>query len=256
MRADNRGEGGILALTALVSRGLEQHDAAALVAGRLRHLRRGDVLRRRHDHAGDLGAGRGRGPRDHHAAAAPVHRAGHARDHRRAVRDPEARHGERRRAVRAGDVRCGSSCSRCWACCRSRSNPAVLAALNPALRGRASSSASPLLAFLALGAVVLAVTGHRGALRRHGPLRRARRSAARGSSSCAGAGAQLLRPGRAAARRPGGDQEPVLPARAAVGADPAGGPRDLRGGHRVAGGDLGRLLAHARRRSRWATARA
>ena len=30
--------------------------APALVARRLRHLRRGDVLRRRHDHAGDLGA--------------------------------------------------------------------------------------------------------------------------------------------------------------------------------------------------------
>ncbi len=61
MRADNRGEGGILALTALVAQGLDRHEPPALVAGRLRHLRRGDVLRRRDDHAGDLGARRGRG---------------------------------------------------------------------------------------------------------------------------------------------------------------------------------------------------
>ena len=72
MRADNRGEGGILALTALVSRGLERQRAAPLVARRLRHLRRGDVLRRRHDHAGDLGACRGRGPRGRRAGAASV----------------------------------------------------------------------------------------------------------------------------------------------------------------------------------------
>ena len=93
MRADNHGEGGILALTALVSRGLDRHDAAPVVAGRLRHLRRRDVLRRRHDHAGDLGAVRRRGPRRSsrpalHPFVVPVD----ARHHRRAVRDPEARH--------------------------------------------------------------------------------------------------------------------------------------------------------------------
>ena len=47
MRADNRGEGGILALTALVSRGTENQARAALVARRAGHLRRGAVLRRR-----------------------------------------------------------------------------------------------------------------------------------------------------------------------------------------------------------------
>ena len=58
--------------------------------------------------------------------------------------------------------------------------------------------------------------------------------------------AQLLRAGRAAARRSGRDQEPVLPAGAAVGAHSARDPRDLRGGDRLAGGDLGRVLADAR----------
>ena len=76
MRADNRGEGGILALTALVSRGLERHERRRWwlvgfgIFGAAMFYGDGD------DHAGDLGARRGRGPRDHHAGAAPVHRAG------------------------------------------------------------------------------------------------------------------------------------------------------------------------------------
>ena len=41
----------------------------------------------------------------------------------------------------------------------------------------------------------------------------------------------------------------------AVGAAAAGDARHLRDGDRLAGGDLGRVLAHPRRRSRWATAR-
>ena len=77
MRADNRGEGGIMALTALASRGLE-NSTHAVVGGRTRHLRRRDVLRRRHDHAGDLGALRGRGSRDHRAGADTLCRAAHA----------------------------------------------------------------------------------------------------------------------------------------------------------------------------------
>ena len=73
----------------------------ALVARRLRHLRRGDVLRRRDDHARDLGARRRRGAGGDRAGHERVHRAGRRRDHDRAVRDPEARHGVGREAVRA-----------------------------------------------------------------------------------------------------------------------------------------------------------
>jgi KUP system potassium uptake protein len=55
MRADNNGEGGVLALMALALR-----RAAALAHGQadhdVRHLRRLHVLRRRGDHAGHLGA--------------------------------------------------------------------------------------------------------------------------------------------------------------------------------------------------------
>jgi K+ transporter len=67
MRADNRGEGGILALTALVSRGLGNRGRRRWWLGRASASSARHVLRRRDDHAGDLGAGRGRGARDHRA---------------------------------------------------------------------------------------------------------------------------------------------------------------------------------------------
>ena len=60
MRADNRGEGGILALMALAQRvSVGTRMRNTLGAGR--HRRRLPVLRRRRDHAGDLGAVGGRG---------------------------------------------------------------------------------------------------------------------------------------------------------------------------------------------------
>ena len=115
----------------------------------------------------------------------------------------------------------------------------------------------PLAAFLALGAVVLAVTGtealyadmgHFGA----SPIRRAWLFFV-----MPGARAQLLRPGRAASSpTPTAIKNPfylLAPSWALI---PLRRARDLRDGHRLAGGDLGRVLAHARRRSRWATARA
>ena len=63
MRADNNGEGGIMALITLLrrwtgTRGTAHRD----VARRARTVRRRTVLRRQHDHAGDLGAVRRRGP--------------------------------------------------------------------------------------------------------------------------------------------------------------------------------------------------
>jgi hypothetical protein len=62
LRADNRGEGGGLALTALAAQAVAgrprlRHGAAAAGRGR-RHA----VLRRQHHHAGDLGAGCDGGP--------------------------------------------------------------------------------------------------------------------------------------------------------------------------------------------------
>ena len=59
MRADNKGEGGVLSLMALAQRAIGRRTHADLLPGR---DRRGAVLRRRDDHAGDLGALGGRGP--------------------------------------------------------------------------------------------------------------------------------------------------------------------------------------------------
>ncbi len=62
MEADNRGEGGIMALLALL-RPRRRHGAVLPVPDRHRPVRRGAALRRRRHHAGDLGPRRGRGHR-------------------------------------------------------------------------------------------------------------------------------------------------------------------------------------------------
>ena len=72
MRAHNRGDGGIMALTALIRR---RRVAARRGAGDARHLRRRPVLRRRDDHAGDLGHLRCRGHERGHAEPRPPRRA-------------------------------------------------------------------------------------------------------------------------------------------------------------------------------------
>ena len=62
LRADNRGEGGIMALTALAAQaagGTPRRRTLPAAAG---PVRRRAVLRRQRDHAGDVGAERGRGP--------------------------------------------------------------------------------------------------------------------------------------------------------------------------------------------------
>ena len=71
MRADNDGEGGIMALIALVEGApLRGRRAKAVLIG-ARHVRRRALLRRRDDHAGDLGAlgGRGGGGRRRRASS-------------------------------------------------------------------------------------------------------------------------------------------------------------------------------------------
>ena len=83
----------------------------------------------------------------------------------------------------------------------------------------------------------------RGALRGHGALRPAADPARVVRHRPARASAQLLRSGRAAARRPRRGGQPVLPAGPRVGALPDGRARHLGHRDRVAGGDLGRLLA-------------
>ena len=62
LRADNNGEGGLIAMLALASQAVKEHADAAPASALRRHLRHRDPLRRRRHHAGDFGARRGRGP--------------------------------------------------------------------------------------------------------------------------------------------------------------------------------------------------
>ena len=73
LRADNRGEGGTLALMALAQRAFEQEHRRRRI---LRHHQRGAVLWRRNDHAGTVGAVRDRGAQSRHPSRRSLYRAG------------------------------------------------------------------------------------------------------------------------------------------------------------------------------------
>ena len=263
MRADNRGEGGILALLALVPE-QAQHGAPlgriGLVA-RPRHRRRGAALRRRHHHAGHLAcsarsrASRRRAPRAQ-ARRRPAHvrrsssasspssaaaRAASARlfgpvmvvwfvDHRRARRRGTSR-STRRSSRRSRRVHGGPLLRRSTARTASASS-APSCSRSPAARRStptwATSARSPIRARLA----------------------RARLPGAR---------PLLLRPGRARPRAtPARAAQPVLrhgPARAPR-PTPLVALATRRDGHRLAGAHLRRLLAHPPGRCSSATSRA
>ena len=89
LRADNDGEGGILALLSLVAR----------------YRGRRFALWRRHHHAGHFRAFRRRGPQARHAGARRLRLADYARNPDRAVRDAAPRHCEHRPPVRPGHGR-------------------------------------------------------------------------------------------------------------------------------------------------------
>ena len=150
MRADNKGEGGVLALATLATQGLQRQEPQNPPRHHpARRDRPGAVLRRRHDHAGHDGDERRRGP---------------STSSRRPSRPTSCRcrwsswsgcSSCSRAAPRASAGCSGRSCccgSSCWACSasgRSSSIPAVLAAINPiygihliADRGSASSGPS------------------------------------------------------------------------------------------------------------------
>jgi KUP system potassium uptake protein len=73
MRADNKGEGGILALLALVPpRAARAQARRSAMLAALVLFGAGAALRRRHDHPGHLGAGRDRGARGRRPSLALV----------------------------------------------------------------------------------------------------------------------------------------------------------------------------------------
>ncbi len=122
-------------------------------------------------------------------------------------------------------------------------NPSVLSAVSPH-HALLFIAHNPGTSFIALGAVVLCVTGGRGALRRHGPLRQAADPRGLVRAGDAGADAQLLRPGGDAAGASRERHQSLLRDGAEMGPLPAGVPGDRRHGDRLAGADLGGLLGH------------
>ena len=109
LRANNRGEGGIMALLALATAVGARAAAIARGAARHRRVRRIAVLWRRGADAGDLGALRGRRTGGRHSRFQAVRRADRDGHPHRTVRDPALRHRRRRPAVRPG-MRCSGSC--------------------------------------------------------------------------------------------------------------------------------------------------
>jgi KUP system potassium uptake protein len=122
--------------------------------------------------------------------------------------------------------------------------PAVLGAINP-VHVATFVADNPRLAFLALGAVVLAVTGTEAQYADMGHFGARPIRIAWVWFVMPALVLNLFRSGSAPPREPARDQEPGVPARPAVGADPAGRARGVRAGDRLAGRHLRRVFADA-----------
>jgi KUP system potassium uptake protein len=134
-------------------------------------------------------------------------------------------------------------------------NPGVLAALNPA-HGVMFLGSHDWIGLATLGAVFLALTGCEALYADLGHFGRGPIQTAWLLVALPALTSQLFRSGGIAARKPGGDREPLLSALPGLGAPPhawacLGGHR-----HRQPGGDHRRLLAHQPGRAARATAAA
>ena len=205
MRADNHGEGGILALTALVM----PRGRAARGSGGRRHARRvrhRPALRRRaRSRRPSRCSAPWRGSRSRRRRS----RTGSSRWRASSWSGCSSSSGGDGASARcsARSWSCGSRPSASSGCTRSSGNPAVLGADQPdphrrSVRGHREGVPRP-------RQHLPRRHRRRGAVRRHGPLRPP--PIRRWYGSCCRPAAQLLRPGRAAHRRPRGDREPVLP---------------------------------------------
>ena len=159
LRADNEGEGGILALLSLVAAGRVANGARLPVLVLLGVIGAVAAVWRRRHHAGDFGAvGDGRAEAGR-AQLRAFHRAGHDRDPDRPVRDPALRHRADRQIVRPGHGGLVRRALRSSALVNILKAPAILQAVNP-LAGRALPC-WPIrkISFVVIGAVFLALTG-------------------------------------------------------------------------------------------------
>ena len=221
MRADNRGEGGILSLMALAQSALGRRVGRRANHGvSARRRRRRVVLGRRHHHARDFGAFGGRGPRSRHQQAHRICHSDHDRDPGHAVLGAEPGHGAGRVLFRPDHDRVFPDDRRARRDAHSRS-AASAARFRPA-RGPAVSGQSRLDR---LRRARLGVSGRhrrRGALRRHGAFRAFPDPGRLDLFRIAGSAAELSRPGRADPFEARGHRKPVLPAGPRLAAAAAG----------------------------------
>jgi KUP system potassium uptake protein len=241
LRADNQGEGGVLALLALVTSRQELGDRDRLRTARrpggARALRRGPALRRRDHHPRHLRALRRRGPGGRHHQRAPLRRAHHPGHPGGALPGAEARHRGHRAHLRPGHRACGSSAS----------PPRASRGSSVAPRCSAPSTRCTAVrffyehgghGFLLLGSVVLCITGGEALYADMGhfgrkPIRWAWYTWS--SRRCS----QLHGPGGGAARaRRGGAGQPLLRPALRVAGVPDGGGRHGGHGGRLAGPHL------------------
>ena len=232
-----------MALIALIQRANLAQPRRADRARAARRVRRVAVLRRRHDHARDLGAVGGRGPGGGRAEPQGASSSRSRWSCCGAVRRPALRHRRRRPALRADHGRLVR-----------RARPSAGSARRPApgdprARSRPTYGAEFLFnhgheAFVALGGVVLAVTGAEALYADMGHF---------GAPAIRAAWFALVFPalilnylgqGALILSDPRRDREPVLPAVPGLGADADGDPLDGRGDHRLPGGDLRRVQRH------------
>ena len=155
LRADNRGEGGVLALYMLARQAMGRRSLLVLGLGIA-----GAALfyRRRGDHAGDFGPVGGRGAGADPAAAADLGSARHAGHPDRPVRGPASWHVADAPVGSVRSRRCGFWCWRGSGSGILPTIPAVLAAFNP-VAWRAFLSGHLGITSVVLGAVFLSVTG-------------------------------------------------------------------------------------------------
>jgi hypothetical protein len=196
LRADNRGEGGIMALTALAAEaaGSTRRRRTAPAAGRC--ARRGPVLRRQRDHAGHLGAQRDGGAGGCHPGAEGLRDSDLGGRAHRPVRGAAPRHRGGRQAVRPGDraVVRGAGAFRVSGDRPPAGHPGgAQPAQRPGLPAR-----SGLAGVCRRGRHRAGLHRGRGAVCRHGALRQEADPAGLDRPGAAGPGHQLHGPGRAA----------------------------------------------------------
>ena len=241
MRADNKGEGGILSLVVLVETALE---AQRRLRARPRHRRRRLLLRRCDDHARRFRccppskAWRVINP-GFEPYVVPISLAVLLT----LFAVPVSRHRQRCLVLRARSRPCGSRSSASSALIHIGDDPEDLLRLQSDLSAYACSSSNPDMALADPRRRVPGRHRRRGALCRYRPFRQEARSASPGCRSCCPALIlNYLGQGAFVHANPAAGHQSLLPDGAVLGADPAGRPRHHGHGDRQPGRHHRRLL--------------